>query len=233
MTESRILRWMVEQCARSLEIPLREAVLGDLAETRASDSEALRQIVDVMLRRQTALWHCWRPWAVLAVVATPLAILLSRRSSETASWSSIYVWLCANNLDRTLLADKGFWHVTLDSLTHVAVACLTLSVWSWASGCLLGWVAQRTAWSTWALFSLASCLSLLAIPWNAMSDSQAAAAALHENAIVATNLFYRFVYPLLIHATCVMAPSLLGVMHGRRLRWSPFPLIEATRTRLS
>jgi hypothetical protein len=68
--------WLVESTARLLKGDQREAVLGDLVEAGQSTWTSLKDILDLALRMQAALWKDWRPWFAGFGVSLPASFLL-------------------------------------------------------------------------------------------------------------------------------------------------------------
>ena len=80
----RLWWWVVEPVSRFLERDEREAVLGDLAESRQTGPRALLDVLDVVIRRQARLWMTWRPWLVSVCLILPVGMLLSIVSRQTS-----------------------------------------------------------------------------------------------------------------------------------------------------
>src|ERR1700729_1831788 len=59
---SGALWWLAERLSGSLEAGEREAVIGDIAESGANGAQALRDVLDLVVRRN------WRVWGTLAAV---------------------------------------------------------------------------------------------------------------------------------------------------------------------
>jgi len=67
---------LVEWAARLLEQEEREAVLGDLVETRESAWDALFDVLVLVIRRQSLEWKSWKPWLAGFGVTLPSSFLL-------------------------------------------------------------------------------------------------------------------------------------------------------------
>jgi hypothetical protein len=67
-----------------------DVVRGDLAESGAAGSQALRDVLGLVVRRQAAPWMHWRPWLTLVSLVVPLGMLLSVTSRGTADGSAVY-----------------------------------------------------------------------------------------------------------------------------------------------
>ena len=151
---NRICWWCVEIVSRMLEPGERDAVRGDFAESGETGGQALRGLLGLVLRRQTALWRNWRPWLALVGAVAPLGILLSLVSRRMAQSTAITSWLYLNNWDWTYVRNTGF---RLDFAHDVAIVLfgfLLLSCWSWTSGFVLGYLSRRAIWINGALFCL-------------------------------------------------------------------------------
>jgi hypothetical protein len=68
--------WLVEFVSGLLEREEREAVLGDMAESREIGWERLCGVLGLVLRRQILMWRSWRPWVAGFGVALPSSFLL-------------------------------------------------------------------------------------------------------------------------------------------------------------
>ena len=57
--------WLTGILSRTLEPDERDAVLGDIRESGETGAQALRDMLELFVRRQAAFWKNWRPWLVL------------------------------------------------------------------------------------------------------------------------------------------------------------------------
>ena len=126
MSKNQLSWRLIEFFSRELEPSEREAVLGDLAEQDASFS-AVRDVLDLLVRRQAALWVGWRPWLVLWGLTIPFALQLSLASRFASDGSAQVVWLY-----------KYGQHDVLLSLVNVSRRLLNLVCWSWGYGYVIG-----------------------------------------------------------------------------------------------
>ena len=83
----------MNRLSRLLEPDERDAVYGDLADSRMSPSRALREVAGLVVRRHAALWLGWRTWVALATVVVPLGFLLSVASRWFADGTAFNVSL--------------------------------------------------------------------------------------------------------------------------------------------
>ncbi len=223
---TRICWWCVDIVSRMLEPGERDAVRGDFAESGETGGQALRGLLGLVLRRQTALWKDWRPWLALVAAVAPLGILLSLVSRRMAQSSAVTSWLYLNNWDWTYVRNTGF---RLDFAHDVAVVLfefLLLSCWSWTSGFVLGFFSRRAIWINGALFCLVLVtVELLGMPqFLGRSLFLSQADTFSPNAAVFAVAFYREVFPLIVHTVLVLLPSLWGMRQGLRLARLPLPL---------
>ena len=116
----------------------RDVVRGDLAESGAAGSQALRDVLGLVVRRQAAPWMHWRPWLTLVSLVVPLGMLLSVTSRSTADGSAIYFWMYANNWKWGDLGNAGFWHAFSETVALVFKGYSTLVCWSWTE-----WLCAR------------------------------------------------------------------------------------------
>jgi hypothetical protein len=209
-----------------LEPDERDAVRGDFAESGETSGQALRGLLGLVLRRQTALWRNWRPWLALVVAVAPFGILLSLVSKRMAQSSAITSWLYLNNWDWTYVRNTGF---RLDFAHDAAVVLfefLLLCCWSWTSGFVLGYFSRRAIWINGALF----CLVLVTVELWGMPRFLGRSLLLSRaddfspNSAVFAVAFYRQVFPLIIDTVLVLLPSLWGMRQGLRLAALSLPL---------
>jgi hypothetical protein len=206
--------WLVEPVSRFLERDEREAVLGDLAESRQSGPRALLDVLDVVIRRQARLWMTWRPWLILFALILPVGMLLSILSRQTSDLSAIYLWMYANNWDAALTHNPGFWRLFAETAVSIFISYLTLACWSWTGGFVLGSLSR--AMST--LNSLLLCLILffgqvIGAPDYFAFFRDKAFGDLHlpdPNAAVFEVGFYRVVLPVIVQILIVAIPALWG-----------------------
>jgi hypothetical protein len=209
-----------------LEPDERNAVRGDFAESGETSGQALRGLLGLVLRRQTALWRNWRPWLALVGAVAPFGILLSLLSRRMAQSSAVTSWLYLNNWDWTYVRNTGF---RLDFAHDVAVVLfefLLLSCWSWSSGFVLGYISRRAIWINGALFCLVLVtVDLLGMPrFLGRTLLLSRADDFSANAAVFAGAFYRQVFPLIVHTVLVLLPSLWGMRQGLRLAALSLPL---------
>ncbi len=206
--------WLLEPVSRFLERDEREAVLGDLAESRQSGPRALLDVLDVVIRRQARLWMTWRPWLVLFALILPVGMLLSIVSRQTSDLSAIYLWMYANNWDAALTHNPGFWHLFAETAVSIFISYLTLACWSWTGGFVLGSLSRATS----ALNSLLLCVILffgqvIGAPDYFAFFRDRAFGGLHlpdVNAAVFEVGFYRVVLPVIVQIVLVAIPALWG-----------------------
>src|SRR5690349_5591237 len=122
--------WIVEPVSRFLEHDERDALLGDLAESRQTGPRAFLDVLDVVIRRQARLWITWRPWLYLLGLIVPVGMLLSILSRQTSDTSAIYLWMYVNNWDAALTQNPGFWRLFAETAGSVFLSYLILACWS-------------------------------------------------------------------------------------------------------
>jgi hypothetical protein len=74
----RICWWLVDVLSRMLDADERQAVRGDLAESGESVVRVIRDVLDLIVRRQVGLWAGWQPWLALLGIACLAGVPLSR-----------------------------------------------------------------------------------------------------------------------------------------------------------
>ena len=142
---------LVDLASRLLERNEREAVLGDLTETREPPGPAVMGVLGLALRRQADPWKSWRPWLTGFGVALPSSYLLMGASLSVA-WSFMRL-LCPELLAQASLSKPAavlvlVWHALL------------LIGWSWTGGFVVGSVSRRTLWAS-ALLCYSPCVRCL------------------------------------------------------------------------
>jgi hypothetical protein len=216
--------WRLIDCfSRMLDPDEREAVCGDLAESRAGAGQALVDVFGLVVRRQAAAFTGFRAWLTLVFLVFPLSMLLSLAATARDD-GAVYVWMYANNLRWELLRDSGFWR----ELGHVAgllfFEYLTLACLSWTSGFVLGSISRGIAWINGFLFSLMLVFGLLMgrplyfsfywhYMWRTFGVTDARFVADPTDPLVAST-FYRVVFPLILQMVLVVAPALWGMSKG-------------------
>ena len=206
--------WIVEPVSRFLEHDEREAVLGDLEESRQAGPRALIDVLDLTIRRQARLWMGWRPWLVLIGVIFPVGMLLSILSRQTSDRSAVFLWMYANNWDPALTQNPGFWRLFAETAASVFISYLILACWSWTGGFVLGSLSRGMS----ALNSLLLCLILffeeiIGAPSYDAFVHHALFRDLHlpdPNAAIFDVSSYRVVLPVVVQILLVAIPALWG-----------------------
>jgi hypothetical protein len=227
---TQILWWLIDAVSRMLEPEEREVVLGDVTETRATSSRALRDVLGLVIRRQAILWAGWRPWLTLLGLILPLGMLLSIVSSSTSYISAIYVWLYANNWNWALMTNPGFCRLFVETIALLSAWILTLVCCSWNAGFVLGAFSRGML----QINSVLLCLMLLfgelvgapryfAYCEEYLRHTLGVPAPPDYNAAVFELTFYRAIFPLVVQGCFVALPALWGMRQGsgvRKLRFS-------------
>ena len=238
---NRTCCWLVDVVSRALEPREQDVVHGDFAESRETGAQALCDVLGLVVRRQVALWHNWRPWLVLVGLVVPLGLLLRLVSSGVAGLNSIYSWMYFNNWDWPLLTHRAFWIILAQTIALVFPDTLALICLSWTIGFVLAALSRRTVLVNGALF----CLVLLfgefvAVPQYRQLQLRfiqgtlgqgTLGSHLHDNDAVSSLTFYRVMFPLLIQIVLVLLPSFWGMYKGlsratlpillRAILWAP------------
>jgi hypothetical protein len=93
---TQVCWWLVNKASGLLDPDERNAVLGDFSESGTSGAQALCDVVDLIVRRQLALWRDWHPWLALMGVVVPLGILLSVACRGLVEGSTTTFYLYVN-----------------------------------------------------------------------------------------------------------------------------------------
>ena len=129
----------VEATAVLLDAGEREAVLGDLAESRCGFLQALYDVAGLALRRHAQLWRHWQPWIAAFGVALPCSFPLMGFSLAVCAMARQS--LAGANSSPGLLLDR----------------LVLLAILAWSAGLVMGTLARRTLWASIAA-SLVPCL---------------------------------------------------------------------------
>lgn len=200
---------MTDALSHALDPEEREAVLGDIAESGATANHAFRDVLGLVVRRQTALWKSAWPWLTLAGLIIPFGLLLSLISRRTADGSAICLWLYANNWDPAFLASSLYWHDLARHTADTFLSFMSLSCFSWITGFALGTVSRKATPMNAVLF----CLVLIL---GEFVPGVVGAARNYGNSVVFALIFYRVVWPLMVQSILVFLPALAGMRHAWR-----------------
>jgi hypothetical protein len=132
----------VEALALELSPSEREAVLGDLIETRTPPWRALREISGLVTLRQLQLWNNWRPWVAAFGLALPASFILMGTSVSISS---------------TFQRMRGQTVTANDTLLNLVFIVFLMISWSWTAGFVVSSISRRTLWIS-GLSSLIPCL---------------------------------------------------------------------------
>jgi hypothetical protein len=209
---TRICWFLVELLSRLLDRAERDAVRGDLVECGAGACRTLREVSELVLRRQAAAWFDWRPWFTLASVVIPIGFLLS----HTSRWWGITIGIDLANYwvlwDFSYLAYPGYRNDVIRMAVWIGGAWLALIGWSWSSGFVIGRLTRPTLWLIVALFALVIFAGTLGTVTSAQRL---------PNPSLKYHLIF-VVFPRLARAFLVMLPMVWGAYRGSRESALPF-----------
>jgi hypothetical protein len=146
---TRICWWLVDILSQMLDADERQVVRGDFAESGQSVARAIRDVSDLVVRRQIGLWTVWRPWLALLGIACLAGLPLSRIAFRLNV-----------DLGQQLMAyyTYGVHFGTLltpqQDMAWLLCLAIALLFWSWTCGFVLGSLSGRAAWLTWSVFYL-------------------------------------------------------------------------------
>jgi hypothetical protein len=206
---NRICWSLVDVLSRTLDPEERAAVLGDFSESREAAPQALRNLLGLVFRRQTALWKDWQPWLALLGLALVIGPLLSRMSGTL---------LFPVYMDVRTYWQHGVLYGTGLTAYEEAVlfVCqgLALVVWTWTGSFVLGSLSRRTIWISGPLYLLFGLYPLLLLLPSLI---------LFPLRILLVSTEYRKDFILLpwallaiLQAAIFVLPALSGVRHGLR-----------------
>jgi hypothetical protein len=218
---TRMCWWLVNMVSRMLESDEREVVLGDFAESKEPGSQALCDVLGLVVRRQAILWVGWRRWLTLAGLILPLGMLLSVVSRTTSDGSAVYIWLYANNWDWALLSNPGFWRLLAETIVLLFLWYLTLACRSWTAGFVLGSVSRGMMQINGVLLclmflfgELVGAPRYLAYCEDYLHRTFGVPALPDYNAAVFDVTFYRAMFPLIVQTVLVALSALWGMRQG-------------------
>jgi hypothetical protein len=202
---------LVDLMARMLEPDERDAVCGDLAESRETGARQLREVAGLVARRHAALWFDWRPWLALAGLALPLGLMLSLFARSVEAESATYAWMFANWWSPSFLTVPGARLELTSNIGRHLLTYMTLVSWAWTCGFVLSSLSRRTAWLNGSLFCLVLFGDFLSIR------------EFHPgNNVLFSTTFFRVIFPALLRTLLIAVPALLGMQTG--LRRATLPL---------
>jgi hypothetical protein len=209
--------WLLDQLSRLLEPDERDAVRGDLAESRLTDGRAVRDLLGLVIRRQAVLWLGWRPWVALAAIVAPLGMVLSLTSRQWANTTAIYAWQYANNWTWGYIESPGARLDLFSTTVTATLQCLALVCWAWTIGYVLGSLSRRTLWLNGLLFAV--------VLFGGTLGSTTAGLRNPGNAAVFSLTVYRVAPPAISRIVLVLLPALHGMQ--KAFRGTRLPLLHA------
>lgn len=201
---------LVNLLSQVLDPDERDAVRGDLLESGESAGQALFQVLDLVARRQAALWTNWRPWAALVFLAAPLGLIFGLACKAIAHSGAIYLWLYTNYWSRTILENDAYRNDFIGFAAGTLIDYAMLAGLAWSSGLALGFLSRKSLAVSGSLFGL------LLFFGNFLYVPGAAPPVRSVNAVVFEYTFYRVLLPLMLQALLILAPSLWGMRRSLR-----------------
>jgi hypothetical protein len=208
--------WPTDILLRMLSADERDAVSGDLVESGSTGTEAFRDVLGLIVRRQAALWSDWRPWLALVALVVPVGWALSGSCLRLGRAYDLYLWIIRDydSIDTATLRETG---LTLSAfIERLGRDSLLLIAWAWTAGFTLASLSRRTIWITGALL----CLTVVFVVF-----AQAALNPRNRYDVAPPGTFSALfhltgVLPWILMIILVLVPSLLGIRRGLR----PFAL---------
>jgi hypothetical protein len=142
--------WLVATLSSALEPELRESVVGDLTELRASYAKTIYELLGLIVRQESRLWRTWRPWFALIGIVGAIGWLLSNIClgliGDIARRAFVY-WQYGVPYSSGL---TGAQEIQIVFCKSIAVVC-----WSWLAGFTLAALSGKTRLINGTLFCLA------------------------------------------------------------------------------
>jgi len=132
-----------------LDADERQVVRGDFAESGQSVARAIRDVSDLVVRRQIGLWTVWQPWLALLGIAClaglPLSRIAFRLNVDLGQQLTAYY---------TYGVHFGTLLTPQQDMAWLLCLAIALLLWSWTCGFVLGSLSGRAVWLTWCVFYL-------------------------------------------------------------------------------
>ena len=146
---TRICWRLVDVLSGMLDTDDRQAVRGDFAESGQSVAHAIRDVSDLIVRRQIGLWAVWQPWLALVGIACLAGVLLSRIAFclDVDLGQQLMAYYTYGVHFGTLLAPQ-------QDIAWLLCLAIALLLWSWTCGFVLGSLSGHALWLTWPVFYL-------------------------------------------------------------------------------
>ncbi|PYV96124.1 MAG: hypothetical protein DMG89_18680 [Acidobacteria bacterium] len=146
---TRICWRLVDILSRMLDADERQVVRGDFAESGQSVARAIRDVSDLVVRRQIGLWTVWQPWLALLGIAClaglPLSRIAFRLNVDLGQQLTAYY---------TYGVHFGTLLTPQQDMAWLLCLAIALLLWSWTCGFVLGSLSGRAVWLTWCVFYL-------------------------------------------------------------------------------
>lgn len=207
-------RWLVAKLSSALEPDVRESVVGDLTELRASYIKTIYELLGLILRQEAELWKTWRPWLALIGIVGAIGWLLSNVClgliADISRQAFIY-WHYGVPYNSGM---SGAQETEIIFCTSAAVVC-----WSWLAGFTLAALSGKTAYINRTLFCLVwfclcGPLGLLVYSARLVLNALNLWTLPHPAGISALAFFATIHLPLAV--LLFLIPSLLGMRSARR-----------------
>jgi hypothetical protein len=223
---NKICWWLVDKVSQVLEPSERDVVRGDFVELNQTGSQALRDVLGLVVRRQAGLSYTLRPWLILVGLVAPLGLLLALVSRRIADGDTVYAWMYFSNLDMDLFASRAFWITLVQTIILVLPDILALICLSWTVGFLLGAQSGRTIRVIGAAFGLVllfgvfvavpryTQLQIHSLPVRIQQGLERHAA---DHSAFSSLRFYTLMFPLLVQVLFVLLPTFWGMYNGLRV----------------
>lgn len=212
---SRFCWWLVDIASRALDRGERDAVRGDLAEAGETGSQALFDVLGLVIRRQAALWKNPLAWLVLLALVLPLGVWFCLLARRLAYSSATYLWLYANNWDWTFVNNPVYRHDFAYYMGALLLQYLTLFCGAWVGGFILASASRRSLPFHAVLFVLLVLFGAALGPpprhFGYALFYRARDFTNNSHAVVFALPFYRIIYPLIVQLALVLVPSLWGM----------------------
>lgn len=192
--------WFVNHISRLLAPDERDALQGDIAELGLSGSQALHEVLGLVVRRQAAPWQDWHPWLALFGLAGLVGSRLTRISFLIGTMPALPLfirWKYGVHYGNGLSAQEE----------AMVFLCQSLAVifWSWTAGFVLGLLSRRTLWINASVFYF---ICFLFWPPRTLT--------IGETSGRSPLIFFGIVLPIILQTVLFFLPSFWGLRRAAR-----------------
>ncbi len=194
---------LIDVLAGLLDAEEREAVLGDLAEAGASRTEAVTQLLGLVVRRYASDWLRPGPWLALVIGAIPIGILLSFVTRWWTDGIMMHLSWYTTLWFPGYFDNPGARRELLDWVWAALPQAVVLVFWSWTLGYTVARLCRQSLWAVAGVFLILLFAGTIGTTTTIARHS------------AADSLLSSGVFSIFGRIVLVVIPLLLGVRAGR------------------